>query len=80
MSLCAARNVALYSHDCALLVCSLVILVPLMQPYVTWSYYPLSTWLLEMSASVIVVVKTLVSVLIYSLFMVDAYRDAHITI
>ncbi|XP_050696269.1 protein TRC8 homolog [Eriocheir sinensis] len=77
MSLSASRNPALYRHARALLVCSLLVLLPAVLLYVLWSFYPLSTWLLAVSAfSVQVVVKTLVSVLIYGLFLVDAYRAA----
>ena len=77
MSLSASRNPALYRHARALLVCSLLVLLPAILLYILWSFYPLSTWLLAVSAfSLQVVVKTLVSVLIYGLFLVDAYRAA----
>ena len=74
MSLSASRNPALYRHIRALIVCSLLVFLPVMLLFVLWSFYPLSTWLLAVSAfSVQVVVKTLVSLLIYGLFLVDAY-------
>lgn len=77
MSLSASCNPALYRHARALLVCCLLVLLPAALLYLLWSCYPLSTWLLAVSAfSVQVVVKTLVSVLIYALFLVDAYRAA----
>ncbi|XP_064086707.1 protein TRC8 homolog isoform X1 [Macrobrachium nipponense] len=74
MSLSASRNPALYRHIRALVVCSILVFLPVMLLFVLWSLYPLSTWLLAVSAfSVQVVVKTLVSLLIYGLFLVDAY-------
>ncbi|KAK4308303.1 hypothetical protein Pmani_019985 [Petrolisthes manimaculis] len=76
MSLSASCNPAMYRHTRALFVCLLLFSLPLVLLYILWSFYPLSTWLLAVSAfSIQVVVKTLVSVLIYSLFLVDAYRN-----
>ncbi|XP_071525542.1 protein TRC8 homolog [Panulirus ornatus] len=76
MSLSASRNPALYRHVRALIVCSLLVFLPVLLLFVLWSFYPLSTWLLAVSAfSVQVIVKTLVSLLIYGLFLVDAYRS-----
>ncbi|XP_027232283.2 protein TRC8 homolog [Penaeus vannamei] len=76
MSLSASRNPALYRHVRALVVCSMLIFFPVVLLFVLWSFYPLSTWLLAVSAfSIQVIVKTLVSLLIYALFLVDAYRS-----
>ncbi|KAK7072845.1 hypothetical protein SK128_007823 [Halocaridina rubra] len=74
MSLSASRNPALYRHMRALVVCSLLVFLPVFLLFFLWSFYPLSTWLLAVSAfSIQVVVKTLVSLFIYALFLVDAY-------
>ncbi|KAG7173119.1 TRC8-like [Homarus americanus] len=74
MSLSASRNPALYRHIRALIVCSLLVFLPVLLLFILWSFYPLSTWLLAVSAfSIQVIVKTLVSLLIYRLFLVDAY-------
>ena len=41
-----------------------------------WSHYSLSTWLLAVTAfSVEVMLKVMVSLTVYSLFLLDAYRD-----
>ncbi|XP_053626273.1 protein TRC8 homolog [Cherax quadricarinatus] len=74
MSLSASRNPALYRHIRALIVCLLLVFLPVLLLFILWSFYPLSTWLLAVSAfSIQVIVKTLVSLLIYGLFLIDAY-------
>lgn len=74
MSLSASRNPALYRHARALIVCSVLVCFPLLLLWFLWTYYPLSTWLLAVSAfSIQVVVKTIVSLVIYGLFLVDAH-------
>ncbi|CAL4147946.1 unnamed protein product, partial [Meganyctiphanes norvegica] len=74
MSLSASRNPALYRHARALIVCSVLVFFPLLLLWFLWTYYPLSTWLLAVSAfSIQVVVKTVVSLVIYGLFLVDAH-------
>lgn len=74
LSLSASRNPSLYRHGRALGVCALLLLLPLALLYGLWSVFSLSTWLLAVSAfSVQVVIKTLVTVLIYALFLADAY-------
>lgn len=76
MSLSASGNPALYRHARALIVCSVLVFHPVLLLVVLWSFYPLSTWLLAVSAfSIQVIVKTLVSLLIYGLFLVDAYSS-----
>jgi E3 ubiquitin-protein ligase RNF139 len=60
----------------ALLVCLFLILYPVTLLVYLWSNHALSTWLLAVSAfSVEVIVKVIVSLLIYSLFLLDAYRS-----
>ncbi|MCL4124828.1 UNVERIFIED_CONTAM: hypothetical protein GTU68_004813, partial [Idotea baltica] len=76
MSLSASRNPVTHRHVRALSVSLVLVLFPCLLVYLLWNQYPLSTWLLAVSAfSVQVVVKTLVSLLIYSLFLIDAYRN-----
>uniref|UniRef100_A0A6A7G797 Protein TRC8 homolog n=3 Tax=Hirondellea gigas TaxID=1518452 RepID=A0A6A7G797_9CRUS len=74
MSLSASRNPSVYRHARALGVCSILLLLPLSLLYALWSVFTLSTWLLAVSAfSVQVIIKTLVTVLLYTLFLADAY-------
>uniref|UniRef100_A0A1B6C141 RING-type domain-containing protein n=1 Tax=Clastoptera arizonana TaxID=38151 RepID=A0A1B6C141_9HEMI len=74
MSLSASRNPSIQRHIRALLVCQFLILYPTSLLFYLWSNYPISTWLLAVSAfSVEVIVKVIVSLLIYSLFLIDAY-------
>lgn len=52
-----------------------LIVYPLGQLYYLWSHHSLSTWLLAVSAfSVEVVIKVLISLVIYVLFFVDSYK------
>lgn len=63
-----------FRHLRALLVCQFLILYPLSLLVYLWSNYAISTWLLAVSAfSIEVIVKVIVSLLIYSLFLIDAY-------
>ncbi|XP_033324709.1 TRC8 ring finger protein [Megalopta genalis] len=77
MSLSASRNPALHRHIRALAVCAFLILFPISLLIYLWSNYTLCTWLLAATIfNIEVVVKMLVSLAIYSLFLVDAYRSA----
>ncbi|XP_050483192.1 protein TRC8 homolog [Bombus huntii] len=76
MSLSASHNPALHRHIRALAVCVFLILFPVSLLVFLWSHYTVSTWLLAVSVfSVEVIVKVLVSLAIYSLFLIDAYRS-----
>uniref|UniRef100_A0A1B6FRI9 RING-type domain-containing protein n=1 Tax=Cuerna arida TaxID=1464854 RepID=A0A1B6FRI9_9HEMI len=76
MSLSASHNPCVHRHMRALLVCLFLILYPVSLLFYLWSNHALSTWLLAVSAfSVEVIVKVIVSLLIYSLFLLDAYRS-----
>ncbi|KAL1449847.1 hypothetical protein WDU94_002319 [Cyamophila willieti] len=75
MSLSASHNPALYRHIRALGVCSFLIAYPTILLFFLWSHLQLSTWLLAVSAfSTEVIVKVTVSLMIYSLFLIDAWR------
>ncbi|XP_046611891.1 protein TRC8 homolog [Neodiprion virginianus] len=75
MSLSASHNPALHRHFRALLVCAFLIMFPVYLLVLLWSQYSVSTWLLAVSAfSIEVIVKVLVSLAIYSLFLYDACR------
>ncbi|TGZ57183.1 TRC8-like protein [Temnothorax longispinosus] len=77
MSLSASHNPALHRHLRALAVCAFLIFFPLSLLVFLWSHFTVSTWLLAVSVfSIEVIVKVLVSLAIYSLFLIDAYRSA----
>ncbi|XP_023248607.1 protein TRC8 homolog [Copidosoma floridanum] len=75
MSLSASHNPALHRHVRALAVCLFLIVFPVCLLTFLWSRYAISTWLLAVTVfSIEVIVKVLVSLAIYSLFLYDAYR------
>lgn len=77
MSLSASHNPSLHRHFHALAVCAFLILFPTSLLVYLWSQHATSTWLLAVSAfSIEVIVKVVVSLMIYSLFLVDAYRSS----
>ncbi|KYM81576.1 Protein TRC8 like protein [Atta colombica] len=76
MSLSASHNPALHRHLRALAVCAFLIFFPVSLLVFLWSHFTVSTWLLAVSVfSIEVIVKVLVSLAIYSLFLIDAYRS-----
>ncbi|KRF99398.1 uncharacterized protein Dwil_GK11181, isoform B [Drosophila willistoni] len=76
MSLSAARNPSRKRHVRALSVCVFLILMPLSLLYYLWTQHSPSTWLLAVTAfSIEVIVKVLVSLATYGLFLLDARRQ-----
>jgi len=76
MSLSASHNPSLNRHLRALVVCLFLIVYPTSVLVYLWTYHLMSTWLLAVSAfSIEVIVKVIVSLLIYGLFLIDAYRS-----
>lgn len=76
MSLSAARNPSKKRHARALIVCAFLLTVPSILLFVLWSRHPPSTWSLAVTAfSVEVIVKVLVSLATYVLFLLDARRQ-----
>ncbi|XP_052870324.1 protein TRC8 homolog [Anopheles cruzii] len=76
MSLSAARNPSRKRHARALMVCAFLLIAPSSLLAVLWSRHSLSTWLLAVTAfSVEVIVKVLVSLATYTLFLLDARRQ-----
>ncbi|XP_034255044.1 protein TRC8 homolog [Thrips palmi] len=76
LSLSASHNPALHRHLRALGVAVFIIVFPVSLLIFLWSNHELSTWLLAVSAfSIEVIVKVIVSLMIYSLFLLDAYRS-----
>lgn len=76
MSLSASHNPSTHRHVRALGVCAFLIMFPISLLVYLWSQHTISTWLLAVSAfSIEVIVKVIVSLMIYSLFLIDAYRS-----
>ncbi|CAD6993734.1 protein TRC8 homolog isoform X2 [Ceratitis capitata] len=76
MSLSAARNPSRKRHIRALTVCAFLVATPICLLAALWSRHTPSTWLLAVTAfSVEVVVKVLVSLATYTLFLLDARRQ-----
>ncbi|CAH0597802.1 unnamed protein product [Chrysodeixis includens] len=76
MSLSASHNPSTHRHIRALGVCAFLIMFPISLLVYLWSQHTISTWLLAVSAfSIEVIVKVVVSLMIYSLFLIDAYRS-----
>uniref|UniRef100_A0A182NCH8 RING-type domain-containing protein n=1 Tax=Anopheles dirus TaxID=7168 RepID=A0A182NCH8_9DIPT len=76
MSLSAARNPSRKRHARALIVCAFLLIAPGSLLAVLWSSHSPSTWLLAVTAfSVEVIVKVLVSLATYTLFLLDARRQ-----
>lgn len=76
MSLSASHNPALHRHLRALAVCTFLIFFPTTLLIFLWSHFTISTWMLAVSVfSVEVIVKVIVSLAIYFLFLFEAYRS-----
>lgn len=76
MSLSASRNRSINHHGRALLVCAFLVAFPCWFLTYLWRTHNVSTWLLAVSAFCIeVAIKVIISLLIYTLFMIDAYRN-----
>ncbi|CAI9718692.1 protein TRC8 homolog [Octopus vulgaris] len=77
MSVSASRNSVPNRHIRPLLMCFILILFPCLLLKYLWSHHSTSTWLLAVSAfSIEIIVKVLVTVTVYILFMIDAYRNS----
>ncbi|XP_076372189.1 protein TRC8 homolog [Tachypleus tridentatus] len=76
LSLSASKNTSYNKHGRALTVCAFLIVFPCWFLAYLWSKHTISTWLLAVSAfSIEVVIKVVISLLVYLLFMIDAYRN-----
>jgi len=74
MSLSASRSSNKSSHLRALSICLFLVLTPSVLVYTLWLNFKVGTWLLAVTAFCIeVVVKVLVTITIYALFMWDAH-------
>ncbi|XP_064630028.1 protein TRC8 homolog [Lineus longissimus] len=76
MSLSASRNTSVSKHSRVLTMCAFLIIFPSCFLYYLWTQHTVSTWLLAVTAfSIEVILKVVISLLQYTLFMVDACRD-----
>ncbi|KAL5021101.1 hypothetical protein ScPMuIL_000256 [Solemya velum] len=76
LSLSASRNLSWQRHLRVLGMCVFLFVFPLWLLYYLWSWNSISTWLLAVTAfSTEVMIKVLISVLVYALFMLDAHRE-----
>lgn len=77
MSLGASRNRSLQRHGRALAAATFLLAFPSWFLVYLWSSHQVNTWLLAVSAFCVeVVVKVVISLLIYGLFLLDARRNA----
>ncbi|XP_070541471.1 E3 ubiquitin-protein ligase RNF139-like [Ptychodera flava] len=76
MALSASHNTSITRHLRVLAIClSLLIAAPWLMIHI-WNNYNISTWLLAVTAFCVeVCIKVFVSLLVYLLFIIDAYRN-----
>lgn len=76
MSLSASRSMHVQRHVRALAMCAFLITFPSCLLVYLWSIHRINTWLMAVTAfSLEVIIKVIVSLMVYCLFMLDAYRD-----
>lgn len=76
MTLSASHIKSVPRHCRAITVCALLMIVPCIFLAYLWSLHTMSTWLLAVSAFCVeLIVKVIISLLIYALFCIDACRD-----
>ncbi|XP_013381996.1 protein TRC8 homolog [Lingula anatina] len=76
MSLSAQRNMAVHRHVRVLAMCAFLVIIPSCFLFYLWSVHSISTWMLAVTAFCVeVVIKVVITLMVYSLFMFDAYRD-----
>ena len=76
MNLSASQHHHIRKHVRPLSMCLFLVAFPTIFLFVLWKNNTVGTWLLAVTAfSIEVVIKVFVSLLVYILFMIDAYRD-----
>ncbi|XP_064600504.1 protein TRC8 homolog [Liolophura sinensis] len=76
LSLSASRNQSVSRHVRVLTMCLFLVIFPAWLLFYLWSDNSVSTWLLAVTAfSVEVIIKVAFSLMVYLLFLIDAYRD-----
>ena len=75
MSLSASHNYNSRKHVRALFICAFLVFAPIMLMLYLWQTFAVGTWLLAVSAFCIeVIVKVVVTVSVYLLFLYDQYK------
>lgn len=78
MSLGASGNMSVQKHARVLSMCAFLIVTPFFFMYYLWQINPVGTWLLAVTAFCIeIVIKVLVSLMVYGLFIMDAFRQKY---
>jgi len=76
MSISASRNTNKTQHFRALAICLFLLVAPSVLIVTLWKYFQVGTWILAVSAFCVeVIVKVLVTVTIYTLFMWDSHCE-----
>ena len=76
MNLSASHSGSLMKHARVLAMCTFLIGFPAWFLHALWAQHSVSTWLLAVTAfSIEVIIKVIISLLVYLLFMTDAYHE-----
>ena len=76
MNLSASQNPSPLNHSRPLVACAFLIIFPLCFLNYLWTRHAISTWLLAVSAfNIEVIFKVFISLLLYSILMIDAHRE-----
>jgi E3 ubiquitin-protein ligase RNF139 len=76
LSLSASHSTSVKKHLRVLAMCAVLVIYPICLVTYLWQHHSASPWLLAVTAfSIEVIIKVIVSLMVYSLFMIDSYRD-----
>ena len=76
MSMSTSHTHTIVQHSRPLILCTFLVIFPTWFVYYLWTMHEMSTWLLAVTAfSIEVTIKVIITLLVYSLFIIDAYRD-----
>ncbi|XP_076461197.1 protein TRC8 homolog [Babylonia areolata] len=76
MNVSASRSGVVSNHLRPLAMCVVLVVFPTWLMTYLWSQHEVSTWLLAVSAFCVeIIIKVLISLTVYTLFMVDAYKE-----
>ncbi|KAK7462624.1 hypothetical protein BaRGS_00038331, partial [Batillaria attramentaria] len=76
MNASASRSVVVANHVRPLAMCLLLVVCPMLLLVYLWQQHTLSTWLLAVSAFCVeIIIKVFISLTVYALFMIDAYKE-----
>ena len=76
MNLSASHNPSPLNHGRPLVACAFLVIFPCFFLHYLWTHHAVSTWLLAVSAfNIEVIFKVFISLLLYSILMIDARRE-----